>query len=400
MSTSLTLDPGRLSQLLGMAYDAALDPAGWEAFGNAASQSLGASLALVLFFDHGEPGRSFMTGGGDLYADFMPRFQSEWDPEETGGYEDHLWDAVRDAQPGTVRRNLDVLTPEQIRDSRIYRQLGAPWGLDHIMIGVVTNSIGVSAYFTLGRSGKVPGFTSEDRVLVRNALLSHLRRSLDLNRNLEQARGLNAIYAALANRAPYGLVVFDRQGRTLAVNQRAEQFFREPNGLGLRNGSLYCADPNIQARLDWSLGVVTAVAGGATFNPPPPVQVVRPGGRTLEVTFSPLPLPRSETDPLPGACCLAFIHERGTASRNATVSPAISRIFGLTPAEVRLCEALFLGQSLPEAAESLAISRNTAKTHLSRIFDKTGVRSQIALLRLLAFGPGATHSAEESRSPR
>ena len=90
MPTSLTIDPGRLSKLLGLAYDAALEPAGWEAFSDAASESLGTSLALVLFFDHGEPGRSFMTGGGGVYADFMPRFQSEWDPEDTGGLEDHL----------------------------------------------------------------------------------------------------------------------------------------------------------------------------------------------------------------------------------------------------------------------------------------------------------------------
>jgi hypothetical protein len=38
---------------------------------------------------------------------------------------------------------------------------------------------------------------------------------------------------------------------------------------------------------------------------------------------------------------------------------------------------------------SFLISRNTAKTHLARVFDKTGVRSQAALLRLLSTGSGA-----------
>jgi DNA-binding CsgD family transcriptional regulator len=44
------------------------------------------------------------------------------------------------------------------------------------------------------------------------------------------------------------------------------------------------------------------------------------------------------------------------------------------------------GKSLVEAATVLTISRNTAKTHLARIFAKTGVASQASLLRLLSKG--------------
>jgi DNA-binding CsgD family transcriptional regulator len=60
--------------------------------------------------------------------------------------------------------------------------------------------------------------------------------------------------------------------------------------------------------------------------------------------------------------------------------------YGLTSAEVRLCQAMLEGKSLSEAASDTRISRNTAKTHLSRVFNKTGVRSQSALLRLLSAG--------------
>jgi DNA-binding CsgD family transcriptional regulator len=42
------------------------------------------------------------------------------------------------------------------------------------------------------------------------------------------------------------------------------------------------------------------------------------------------------------------------------------------------------GRSLQEAADTLDITRNTAKTHLGRVFDKTGVRSQVGLIGLLA----------------
>jgi DNA-binding CsgD family transcriptional regulator len=60
--------------------------------------------------------------------------------------------------------------------------------------------------------------------------------------------------------------------------------------------------------------------------------------------------------------------------------------YGLTRSEIRLCQAMLGGKSLIQAAASASISRNTAKTHLSRVFDKMGVTSQAALLRLLAKG--------------
>ncbi len=65
---------------------------------------------------------------------------------------------------------------------------------------------------------------------------------------------------------------------------------------------------------------------------------------------------------------------------------ALSTVYRLSRAEIGLCQALIQGQTLLEASKTLDISRNTAKTHLARVFDKTGVHSQAGLLRLLATG--------------
>jgi DNA-binding CsgD family transcriptional regulator len=58
--------------------------------------------------------------------------------------------------------------------------------------------------------------------------------------------------------------------------------------------------------------------------------------------------------------------------------------FGLTRAECRLLAALFEGCSVPQAADRLGVARSTARTHLQRVFDKTGARRQGDLLRLVA----------------
>ena len=68
---------------------------------------------------------------------------------------------------------------------------------------------------------------------------------------------------------------------------------------------------------------------------------------------------------------------------------ALRAAFGLTAAEARLAVLVGAGTGLPEAAARLGVSRETARTHLARCFDKTGVRSQAALARLVAGLPRA-----------
>jgi DNA-binding CsgD family transcriptional regulator len=86
-----------------------------------------------------------------------------------------------------------------------------------------------------------------------------------------------------------------------------------------------------------------------------------------------------------GSSVVAMIHEEWLSGPKY-LATMLRNTYGLTSAEVRLCQAMLEGKSLSEAASDTRISRNTAKTHLSRVFNKTGVRSQAALLRLLSAG--------------
>lgn len=71
---------------------------------------------------------------------------------------------------------------------------------------------------------------------------------------------------------------------------------------------------------------------------------------------------------------LTLAHERIVAARAA---------FGLSTSQQLLVEHIVAGRDLVSAAERLGITVNTAKTQLQRIFEKTGVRSQTALVRVL-----------------
>lgn len=55
-------------------------------------------------------------------------------------------------------------------------------------------------------------------------------------------------------------------------------------------------------------------------------------------------------------------------------NPSARAALGLSPAELRVLEALAAGRSNKEIAQQLEISPNTVKTHVTRIFEKLGAR--------------------------
>ena len=57
--------------------------------------------------------------------------------------------------------------------------------------------------------------------------------------------------------------------------------------------------------------------------------------------------------------------------------------YRLSHAELRLCIALTKGSSLAECSEEFHISVHTARSQLKSIFNKTGTRRQVRLLRLI-----------------
>ena len=62
----------------------------------------------------------------------------------------------------------------------------------------------------------------------------------------------------------------------------------------------------------------------------------------------------------------------------------MAAVFGLTEAEARVAEAASSGSALGEIAGRLGVSPNTVKTHLRRVYEKTGTKRQAELARVMA----------------
>ena len=72
------------------------------------------------------------------------------------------------------------------------------------------------------------------------------------------------------------------------------------------------------------------------------------------------------------------------ASMEGTLRPEIARTYRLTPAELRVLLAMVEEGGVREVSESLGVAETTIKTHLSRLFEKTGAGRQADLIKLVA----------------
>ena len=97
--------------------------------------------------------------------------------------------------------------------------------------------------------------------------------------------------------------------------------------------------------------------------------------RVIPLKGGPLPSRKS------GVFIAVFITD--SESQPHVSDQLLQSLYGLTRAEIRFTKMLLRGLSIDEAIERLRVSRNTAKTHLSAIFQKTGTRRQSELIRLL-----------------
>ncbi len=102
-----------------------------------------------------------------------------------------------------------------------------------------------------------------------------------------------------------------------------------------------------------------------------------------------LPIVFGETDEGGVAVCILFVRDGVTFVETQNDGDLEERlnvaktIYGLSKGQMLLAHRIVSGDTLTAASDTLGISINTARTHLSRVYVKTGVNSQTALVRTL-----------------
>ena len=82
------------------------------------------------------------------------------------------------------------------------------------------------------------------------------------------------------------------------------------------------------------------------------------------------------------AAAVLFVHK--VALQTPSAPEVIAKTYKLTPTELRVLLGIMDVGGVPEVATALGIAESTVKTHLGRVFEKTGARRQADLVKLVA----------------
>lgn len=175
----------------------------------------------------------------------------------------------------------------------------------------------------------------------------------------------------------------DPRSRVIWMNAAAEERLKTFPALRISHGKLRTAKPALQSQLQEALSRAGDLLDYVRFRD-------AESDPDQDISF-PVLLGEEEDGSLL-ICRVLVAGSRiyvcfGDEARLARSIKRAAIVFGLSDAQHSLAERVANGLSLEQSATEMGITVNTARTHLRRMYDKTGARNQAALLRIfLAMG--------------
>lgn len=378
----MRFDGEALHAMIGCIYDSVAEPGAMGPVLGEIADSFGAHSAIMfspaLPPEHG--GLSVMHNHDPVAIERYRDYYSGLD----------LWYLAGQARarggPMGIVTGAELVPRAVFETSEFYNDFLKPLDTYHVIatdieVKTPVRRVTVSLAFHAGPRHK--GFGAAEKAVLAT-LVPHLRGAAQLAARLGNALdGMRFAVDVLENLGD-GVLLLAADGEVLHATSVARAMLGAESGLRLRNGRLVAA----LARDNAELANVLSRAAGRTGVPCAgtlALHSTRAATQPLVISAFPLPhrTPLFATD----HPARVLVTVRDPARTPATHWDVFARHFGITPAELRLCQALAADVPLPEYCAQQGLSENTARSQLKSVFGKTGAQRQSELLRLLqAFG--------------
>jgi DNA-binding CsgD family transcriptional regulator len=211
-------------------------------------------------------------------------------------------------------------------------------------------------------------------------LAPHLRRTVAISNTLDLKSIATEALEATLDALSTAVYLTDVNGRVTYLNDAAECQIRSGNALRIIGSRL--APVNHAAQTALMAAIAGAIADEAATMVPG-IALAVPGLDGCGLVATVLPLARGRRRDASGAFAAAAIFVQDSSRAPVYPGRAFAKLYGLTEAELRVLLTMAPGLGVKEAAEILGIAEVTARTHLQRVFAKTGTSKQTELLNLL-----------------
>ena len=369
-----SFDPQKLSDLIGDIYDTVFDQSLWEGVIERAAHFVrGTGAALFSKDAAAQQGSVYYDVGMDphykqLYFDKYVTL----DPASTG----HFFAEID--QPVAV---ADLMSYDEFLETRFYREWVRPQGLVDFVSAVLDKSATSAAMFGVFRSERDGVVDDETRHRMR-LIVPHIRRAVLVGRMFDLKAAEAATFADTLDGLNAGMCLVDTGGRIVHANAAGYAIISAGDILRSVGGRLVARD----AQVDRTLLEIFAAAGkGDAALGTMGIAVPLIGKDDERYVAHVLPLTsgaRRRAGRTYTAAAALFV--RKAALTVPSAFEVIGKTFKLTPTELRVLLAIVEVGGVPEVAAALGVAVTTVKTHLGRLFEKTGATRQADLVKLVA----------------
>lgn len=278
-------------------------------------------------------------------------------------------------EPGKVLRMPDLMGRDDYHTHPYFTGFLQPNRLEHMLLFRVVEPEGHQAWVTVTRplDGQPFPASAAD---VCERLAPHFAVALRCYGELEAARMTRAIRDRAMRMANLGCVSID--ARRIPVLGDKDLFTRHGKVLPLRLDSAGKLRM-VHAEADRRLGKVLEDIDRGAVSAPVPFPIPGPSpGQALVVPLT-AKVARAST----AIANIYFQLPDDTARFGAEFQQVLKALYSLSSTEAALAARLVEGDSLHDAADSVGLTRESARTYSKRIFAKTGTSGQTDLVRAL-----------------
>jgi DNA-binding CsgD family transcriptional regulator/PAS domain-containing protein len=222
------------------------------------------------------------------------------------------------------------------------------------------------------------GYVTADEAAFIKRLMPHVQRAMTISNVLNMMKvELHASRKTLDALA-VGVIVVTASGEVIETNVAADAILEAEALLRVRQGKLEAINPDANLRLMRAFAAATADAQAAISGAGVALPGLGDSGVAYVLPYAGRPNGRAF---ISGAKAVLFVKTRSTP--HAVPLDALSALYGLTRAETALLGLIADGRTVEDCAKSLGVAITTARTHLARLFAKTGTSRQPELVALV-----------------
>jgi DNA-binding CsgD family transcriptional regulator len=282
---------------------------------------------------------------------------------------------------GEVASTTELVSYSDYVESRFYKEWVKPQGFVESWHTSLEKSATSSVQLVFWRKGK-PGLESDATRDRLQLIVPHLRRVVLISNLVDHGKAEAALFGDTLDGIAAGLFLVDATGRILHANVSGQALLARGVVLRAYGGKLVSQDTSAEQELYRVLDAVTSpevVAGAATVAVP---LTTRHGEHYVAHV---LPLKSAvQRRAGPGYPAAAAVFVQKASLDVPSPQDAIAKFYKLTPMELRVLFAIVQVGGVPEVAAVMGSSSSTIRTHLRRLFSKTGTDRQADLVKLVA----------------